>query len=67
MIGFSHEYLKKANVKKGGFVMNLDELKKIAINYLEERIIEGEYLEYKKSHLLKDKNLKHYALSAIIL
>ena len=38
--------------------MNLDELKRIAINYLEERRIEGDYLEYKKSYLIKDKILK---------
>ena len=44
--------------KKGGLVVNLDEIKKIAINYLEEKRIEGDYLEYKKSHHMKDKILK---------
>ena len=38
--------------------MNIDGLKEIAINYLEEGRIEDDYLEYKKSHIIRDKILK---------
>ena len=38
--------------------MNHDELKVIANNYLKERAIESDFIEYKKSHLQKDSILK---------
>jgi len=38
--------------------MKIDEIKKFAIKCLEEKSIEKDFLEYKKSHLQKDKILK---------
>lgn len=38
--------------------MNADGIKKIALQYLEDRRLESDFIEYKKSHLQKDSILK---------
>lgn len=38
--------------------MNTDDIKKIALQYLEEGKLETDFLEYKKSHLQRDGILK---------
>ena len=41
-----------------GVVMNSDDIKKVALQYIKEGKLESDCIEYKKSHLQKDKILK---------